>query len=259
MNYKIYQVDAFANKPFEGNPAAVVPLESWLDDMTLQNIAMENNLSETAFFVKENNEYHIRWFTPKDEVDMCGHATLASAYVIFNELGYELDELVFNSKSGKLTVTKEEDVFCMDFPLQSILKVDNQEQISRALGVEVKEVYKSMDFITVLESETDLQDLTPNFALLSELDLRGIAITSKSDEYDFVCRFFAPKFGINEDPITGSAYTQLVTYWSEVLNKREFYTKQISSRGGIVRCELKNERCIIKGKAVKYLEGTIKV
>ncbi len=259
MTLSIFQIDAFAKKPFEGNPAAIVPLKNWISDKIMQKIAMENNLSETAFFVQENNEYYIRWFTPTEEVDMCGHATLASAYVIFNELNFSKDEIVFNSKSGKLFIKKEDEKLSMDFPALKIEKHANKELFSKAIGIEVIEVYKAMDYIVIVDSEEELVNLEADFVLLTQLDLRGVIVTSKSKKYDFVCRFFAPKFGINEDPVTGSAYTQLVSYWSKVLNKNDFHTKQLSLRGGIVDCELQENRCIIKGSAVKYFEGQISI
>ena len=259
MTLSMFQIDAFAKKPFEGNPAAIVPLKNWISDKIMQKIAMENNLSETAFFVQENNEYYIRWFTPTEEVDMCGHATLASAYVIFNELNFSKDEIVFNSKSGKLFIKKEDEKLSMDFPALKIEKHANKELFSKAIGIEVIEVYKAMAYIVIVDSEEELVNLEPDFVLLTQLDLRGVIVTSKSKKYDFVCRFFAPKFGINEDPVTGSAYTQLVYYWSKVLNKNDFHTKQLSLRGGIVDCELQENRCIIKGSAVKYFEGQISI
>ena len=257
MELKIYQIDAFANKVFEGNPAAVVPLEKWLDDNILQFIANENNLSETAYIVPNETGYDIRWLTPMSEVDMCGHATLASAYVLFNELGIKDEKIIFDSKSGELIVQKEDEYFSMDFPAQSIEKIENIDEFKKIFGENVLEVYKSMDYIVVFDDEEIVTSLNPDMTLLKALDLRGVIVASKSKKYDFVCRFFAPKYGIDEDPVTGSAFTQLVTYWSEKLGKMSFDAKQVSPRGGDVICELKGDRCIIKGKAVKYLEGTI--
>jgi PhzF family phenazine biosynthesis protein len=259
MQLKIYQVDAFANKTFEGNPAAIVPLESWLDNTILQAIANENNLSETAYIVPNKKGYDIRWLTPTSEVDMCGHATLASAYVLFNELGYDKQKIYFDSKSGELIVQKEGDYLCMDFPAQSIEKIENIDKFKKIFGDNILEVYKSMDYIVVFKDEEIVKNLKPDISLLKSLDLRGVIITSKSSEYDFVCRFFAPNYGIEEDPVTGSAFTQLVTYWNKKLDKISFNAKQVSSRGGEVACDLQGDRCIIKGKAVKYLEGTIEI
>lgn len=259
MKLKIYQIDAFATKPFEGNPAAIVPLKKWLDDEILQNIAMENNLSETAYIVPTEKGYHIRWFTPLAEVDMCGHATLATAYLLFNDLNYKLDKIIFDSKSGELIVEKQDEYLSMNFPVQEIDKMEDFDSFQKIFGIVPLEVYKSMDYIVVFENEEDIINFKPDLELLKELDLRGVTITAKSKTYDFVCRFFAPNFGIDEDPVTGSAYTQLVNYWSKKLHKTSFSSKQVSPRGGEVLCELNGDRCIIKGKAVKYLEGTIEI
>jgi PhzF family phenazine biosynthesis protein len=256
---KIYQIDAFAKEVFEGNPAAVIPLDSWLDDALMQKIALENNLSETAFFVKENEKFHIRWFTPTSEVDMCGHATLASAFVLFEILNFQDTEIVFSSKSGDLHVKRDEGMFVMDFPVQEIISCDFLDAIFEAFEVKPKECYKAMDYLLVFENEEDIVDAKPNFEKLKNIDARGVIITAKSTKYDFVCRFFAPKYGIDEDPVTGSAFTQLVPYWSKVLNKNEFRAKQLSQRGGEVFCKLKNERVEIAGYGVKYLEGIIEV
>lgn len=259
MHLKLYQIDAFAKKIFEGNPAAVCPLDSWLDDELMQKIAMENNLCETAFFVKEGERYHIRWFTPIAEVDMCGHATLASAFVLFKILNYPNDEIVFDSKSGELRVKKEHDKFIMDFPAQEIAASAVPYAITEAFEIQPKECYKSMDYLLVFENEEDILNLKPNFQKLKNIDARGVIITSKSKEYDFVCRFFAPKIGIDEDPVTGAAFTQLVPYWSKVLDKKEFRAKQVSKRGGEVFCKLQGLRVEIAGYGVKYLEGAVEL
>ena len=257
MTLKIYQIDAFAKKVFEGNPAAICPLDKWLDDTLMQKIALENNLSETAFFVKEGEKFHIRWFTPTSEVDMCGHATLASAFVLFEILNYENDAIIFSSKSGDLVVKRDAELLVMDFPAQEILACGIPHAITEAFGVVPKECYKSMDYLVVFENEEDVLNAEPNFEKLKNIDARGVIITSKSKEYDFICRVFAPKYGINEDPVTGSAFTQLVPYWSEVLNKNEFKAKQVSQRGGELFCKLNGERVKISGYGIKYLEGII--
>ncbi|MFA6196297.1 MAG: PhzF family phenazine biosynthesis protein [Sulfurimonas sp.] len=259
MKLKIYQIDAFAKNVFEGNSAAVVPLESWLDDTVMQKIAMENNLSETVFFVQEGEKYNIRWFTPLSEVDICGHATLASAFVLFELLNYQNDEILFDSKSGALRVKKENDTFVMDFPSQEISACGVPHAISEAFELQPKECYKSMDYLLVFENEEDILSAKPNFSSLKNIDARGVIITSKSKEYDFVCRFFAPKYGIDEDPVTGSAFTQLVPYWSKVLGKNELKAKQVSQRGGEVFCKLNSDRVEIAGYGVKYLEGVIEI
>ncbi len=257
MNQKIYQIDAFATKTFEGNPAMICPMESWLSDELMQQIAEENNLSETAFFVKEDEVYYLRWFTPTSEVDMCGHATLASAYVLFECIGYKGKEIFFSTKSGILKVWKEENRYVMDFPIQAIKPCDISEQIEKAFGVKPIATFASMDYIVVFENEEDIYSAKPNLVLLKELDLRGVCICAKSKKYDFVTRFFAPKYGIDEDPVTGSAFTQLVSYWADELGKNVLSAKQVSVRGGEVYCVVKGDRLEISGEAVKYLEGII--
>lgn len=259
MQLKMYQIDAFAQNVFEGNPAAVVPLEAWLDDVMMQKIAMENNLSETVFFVKEGANYHIRWFTPISEVDMCGHATLASAFVLFEILNYPSDEIVFDSKSGELRVKKEDGKFVMDFPTQEIMMCAVPYAIAEAFEVQPKECYKSMDYLLIFENEEDILNAKPNFQKLKNINARGVIITSKSKEYDFVCRFFAPKIGIDEDPVTGAAFTQLIPYWSKILGKNIFRAKQISQRGGEVFCKLSGLRVEIAGYGVKYFEGVVEL
>ena len=259
MILKTYQIDAFATKVFEGNPAMVVPLKRWLDDDLMQKIAEENNLSETAFFVQKDELYELRWFTPKSEVDMCGHATLASAYVLFECLGYDKEEIDFATKSGHLKVHRDGKYFVMNFPVQEIKSSDKHQKIEEAFGIRPLAVFESMDYIVVFENEVDIINATPKLARLKELDLRGVCITSKSKKYDFVTRFFAPKYGIEEDPVTGSAFTQLVSYWQRVLGKDAFFAKQLSHRGGEVRCAIKGDRVEISSEAVKYLEGMIEV
>jgi PhzF family phenazine biosynthesis protein len=259
MKQKIYQVDAFANRLFEGNPAMVCPLEEWFRDELMQQIAAENNLSETAFFVKKDSKYHLRWFTPKSEVDMCGHATLATAYVLFECMNYNDETIIFETKSGDLMVQKEGESFVMDFPVQTIVPCNIAEQIEEAFGLKPIATFASMDYIVVFEDEKNILNAKPNLALLKELDLRGVCITSRSEKYDFVTRFFAPKYGIDEDPVTGSAFTQLVSYWSKKLEKKILYAKQLSSRGGEVHCELVDNRVKLSGKCIKYLEGEIEI
>lgn len=259
MELTLYQIDAFANKPFEGNPAAICPLDEWLSDEIMQSIATENNLSETAYFVKNNNGYHIRWFTPAHEVNLCGHATLASAYVIFNILESKEQEITFESKSGLLTVKRNNAWLQMDFPSQPPVRCEMPQQILEAFDETPVECLKSEDYIVVFENEETILNSKPKLSLLSELDLRGVAITSKSKKYDFVTRFFAPKYGINEDPVTGSAFTQLIPYWSNLLNKNSLNAKQVSNRGGEVECFHSGERVTISGKAVKYMVGTIEI
>lgn len=257
MQLTVYFIDAFATKPFEGNPAAVCFLDEWLPDELMQSIAAENNLSETAFLVKTSSGFYVRWFTPTNEVDLCGHATLASAFVLFNILGYEKQTILFQSKSGLLEVIRKNDFLEMDFPAQPASNCAIPEQLLRAFDDRPIECLKSQDYIVVFENEDIVLNAKPNMSLLAELDLRGVAITARGSEYDFVTRFFAPKYGINEDPVTGSAFTQLIPYWSKVLNKLEMTAKQVSKRGGEVGCFDLGNRVKISGKAVKYMVGTI--
>lgn len=259
MKLTLYQIDAFANKIFEGNPAVICPLDEWLPDELMQSIATENNLSETAFFVETSNGYHIRWFTPVYEVDLCGHATLASSYVIFNILGCEEKEISFESRSGLLSVKQNNDWLEMDFPSQPPVKCSTPEQILRAFDESPVECLQAEDYVVVFENEESILSANPNLLFLSELDLRGVAITSKSKSHDFITRFFAPKYGINEDPVTGSAFTQLIPYWSNKLNKQCLNAKQVSKRGGEVRCVYSGERVQISGKAAEYMVGIIEI
>ena len=257
MEIPLYQIDAFASRLFEGNPAAVCPLDAWLPDATMQSIAAENNLSETAFFVPKGDGFHIRWFTPLSEVDLCGHATLATSYVLFNILGYEKDKIKFASRSGMLAVTRDGDRLVMDFPAQPPVPCDIPKEIVAAFNLSPVECLKSEDLLVVFEHETDIEAASPDFELLKKLDVRGVIITAKSSRYDFVARFFAPKYGIPEDPVTGSAYTQLAPYWASKIGSKKFSVKQLSARGGELSCELIDDRVFISGKAIKYLEGKI--
>ncbi len=259
MTLKTYQIDAFASKVFEGNPAMVVPLDAWLDDALMQKIAQENNLSETAFFVREGTYFSLRWFTPKHEVDMCGHATLASAYVLFNFLEYEGTEILFQTKSGIVKAWNRESHIVMDFPIQRIQECEIPLALMVAFDAVPTQCYKAMDYILVFDNEADVKHANPDISKLKEVNLRGVCITAKSERYDFVTRFFAPKFGVEEDPVTGSAFTQLVGYWQGELDQDIFVAKQLSPRGGEVRCEIKGKRVEIAGKAVKYLEGIISI
>lgn len=259
MELSIYQIDAFASELFKGNPAAVCPLENWLPDELMQKIAGENNLSETAFFVPNENGFHIRWFTPTSEVDLCGHATLASAFVIFNILGYNQNIIEFESKSGLLKVIKDDDNLILDFPAQPPTPCDTPQEIINALNITPIECLQSEDLIVVLNDESDVQIVEPDFEELKKLGLRGVIITAQSKKYDFVARCFFPGLGIQEDPVTGSAYTQLAPYWATKLGKDLFNVKQLSSRGGELICELYKDRVLISGKAVKYMEGKINI
>lgn len=259
MKLDIYQIDAFAEKHFEGNPAAVIPLEKWLPDTVMQAIAEENNLAETAFFVSTKSGYHIRWFTPNKEVKLCGHATLASAYVLFNILGCKEKLLSFDSLSGELLVSKTNNLLTLDFPVQPPVSCSTPESLTIGLGKAPLECLKNDDYVAVFENEEALLSITPNHEALKKLDLRGVIVTAPSSEFDFIARFFAPKFGIPEDPVTGSAYTQLMPYWSGKLGKSQLQAKQVSSRGGKLLCELKGDRVLISGSAVTYMVGSIEI
>lgn len=259
MELSIYQIDAFAKKTFEGNPAAICPLDAWLPDEVLLSIAEENNLSETAYFIKTKTGYHIRWFTPTTEVDLCGHATLAAAFVIFNELGYKGNSISFESKSGILKVGKDNDLLIMDFPSQPPTTCELPTEIQQAFDVMPTECLKSEDYILVFNNENEVLNAAPKLEQLNNIDRRGVIITAPSENYDFVSRFFAPKYGIDEDPVTGSAHTQLAPYWANQLNQTKFHAKQVSKRGGELICELMGDRVTIAGHATKYLQGSIEI
>lgn len=254
----IYQVDAFNNAVFKGNPAAVCPLEKWISDDLMQAIAEENNLSETVFFVKDGNLFDIKWFTPTCEIDLCGHATLAAAHIIFSELNFKEKSLEFNSKSGKLTVTKSENWYTLNFPSEEIDEIETPILLKKALNVPVLKTFKGKwKLLAVLENEAAVKNLKPNFHLLTQLEFSGITVTAKGDSADFVSRFFAPKIGINEDPVTGSAHTLLIPYWAKKLDKAKLEAVQLSKRTGILKCEYLNDRVEISGQAVTYLKGQL--
>ncbi len=259
MKLDIYQIDAFAEKQFEGNPAAVVALDEWLPESVMQAIAEENNLAETAFFVPIKSGYHIRWFTPNKEVKLCGHATLASAYVLFNILGGQEEVLSFESLSGELLVSKADNLLTLNFPLQSPVVCNTPDSLVAGLGKEPLECLKHDDYVAVFENEEDVLNITPNHEALKQLDLRGVIVTAPSVEFDFIVRFFAPKLGVPEDPVTGSAYTQLMPYWSGKLGKPQLQAKQTSTRGGKIFCKLKDDRVLISGSAVTYMAGSIEI
>lgn len=254
---KIYQVDAFTDKAFGGNPAAVCPLEHWLSEEKMQKIAMENNLSETAFFLKEGEIFHIRWFTPELEIDLCGHATLASAHVIFNHLGYERNIIEFRYEGGVLFVEKEGFLLKMNFPSfesEETIAPDNIEEI---MGNQALEIYKARDLLLVYRSENEIRELNPDFAALTHLDVLGVIVTAPGEQVDFVSRFFAPAAGINEDPVTGSAHCMLIPFWAKRLKKNNLSALQLSKRVGTLYCENKGDRVVIAGNAVTFLEGEI--
>jgi PhzF family phenazine biosynthesis protein len=260
MKLTIYQVDAFTNKVFGGNPAAICPLEEWLDADLMQKIALENNLSETAYFVKKDDYYEIRWFTPTYEIDLCGHATLASAFVIFEILQAETDKIKFIShKSGELFVEKNGNVLTLDFPSRPVSPAEVPSGLIEAIGKQPKEVLKARDYFLVYENEQEILDISPDFTALLKIDAHGFIVTAKGDSSDFVSRFFAPEVGVFEDPVTGSAHCNLIPFWAERLGKTELFGKQISARGGELFCELRDDRVKIGGNAVLYLKGEIYV
>ena len=259
MKLPLYQVDAFAARAFEGNPAAVCPLPHWLPDAVLQAIAEENNLSETAFFVETADGYHLRWFTPVAEVDLCGHATLAAAHVIFLHLDSPESILRFHTRSGLLTVQRDGMQRVMDFPAQVPVACPTPPALTAGLRKTPLAVLAAADYIAVFSSEEEIRAITPDFAQLRRLDRRGVCITAPGDNADFVSRFFAPNYGIDEDPVTGSAHCQLMPYWSERLGKTRLCARQVSRRGGELRCELRGERVQLAGTAVTYLRGEIDI
>lgn len=259
MTVPIYQVDAFANEIFEGNPAAVCPLEDWLSDDIMQKIAMENNLSETAFFVEQGRSYRLRWFTPTTEVDLCGHATLASAHVLFEHLDYGDEVIQFESNSGELKVRRQDDKLIMNFPASALNKAAPPSFLVEAIGVPVQELYRDTDYLYVVETEEEVRNLKPNIPLLEKADVRGIIVTAPAKEVDFVSRFFAPAAGVDEDPVTGSAHTMLTPYWSNRLGKEELVGRQVSRRGGTVYCRQMNERVELAGTAKTFLKGEIHI
>lgn len=257
MKLKLYQVDAFTEKLFGGNPAAVCPLDRWLDDELLQNIAAENNLSETAFFVKTDKGYQLRWFTPTVEVDLCGHATLAAAYILFNVLKIEETSIAFNSLSGQLFVAKSGELITLDFPSGNSVKIETTAKHLNCINTSPLEVYQAKKMMFILRDESEVRNAVPNFEEIIKLETDGLIITAKGNDVDFVSRYFAPHAGIPEDPVTGSAHTILTPHWSNKLNKKKLIALQVSGRGGSLICEDCNDRVKISGNAVLYSEGEI--
>jgi len=262
MNLSIYQVDAFTRKTFGGNPAAVCPLTEWLADETMLKIAAENNLSETAFFVKKDEHYEIRWFTPTIEIDLCGHATLAASHVIFNCLNLEEREIKFySSKSGNLSVEKQDDILVLDFPKYDLSEIEVADDLVAAVGKTPKQVWKTQGNMAMLlfETEDDVKNLQPDMSALSRLKYHEIIVTAKGTDSDFVSRLFAPRIGIPEDPVTGATHCSLIPYWAQQLGKEKLHARQLSKRGGELFCELAGERVKIGGNATLYLKGEIYV
>ncbi|MCL2261413.1 MAG: PhzF family phenazine biosynthesis protein [Fibromonadales bacterium] len=263
MDY--YVIDVFAEKLFKGNPAGVCLLEQWIDDEKLQNIASENNLSETAFLVKRDGYYDLRWFTPAVEIDLCGHATIASAFVLLKFYETNIDEIKFKTMSGIMKVTKKSDIFYLDFPARKAHKTVDYKTFDESFSCNNNGIYKAVDFLVVFDNETQIRNIKINFSALKKIkeeakmesDSFGIIITAKGDNCDFVSRFFAPNAGIDEDPVTGRAHCTLIPYWAERLGKIKMKALQLSKRGGEIDCEHLGERVLIGGKAVLYLKGNI--
>lgn len=261
MKQKIYQIDAFTNKLFSGNPAAVCPLDQWLSDDIMLNIAAENNLAETAFYVKKDNKVEIRWFTPLVEVDLCGHATLATAFVLFNHENYTGNTIEFYSpRSGTLTVVKNGEFLTLNFPTDKFEEVVISDEIIKCFNLKPKSAFKGKtDYLFVFENEVDIINIKPAFYEILKLNVRGVIISAKGNGVDFVSRFFAPQVGVNEDPVTGSAHTTLIPYWAKQLNKVELTAIQLSKRTGHLQCKFLNDRVEISGQGKLYLTGEINI
>lgn len=261
MKLRIYQIDAFTSKLFSGNPAAVCPLTEWLPNETLQNIAAENNLAETAYFVKKGNQYEIRWFTPTVEVDLCGHATLASAKVLYDFENYKEDEIEFFSpRSGVLKVTRTGDKLTLDFPSDKFERIELSPEMVACFNCQPFEAYRGKtDLMLVFNTEEQIRKIIPDFTAMMKIRLRGIIVTAPGTESDFVSRFFGPQSGINEDPVTGSAHTTLTPYWAKKTGKSELTAIQLSARKGFLECAYLGDRVKISGRGVTYLQGEITV
>jgi PhzF family phenazine biosynthesis protein len=259
MTIPIYQADAFTSQLYGGNPAAVCPLTEWLPDETMQKIAAENNLAETAFFVKTHEGYHLRWFTPELEIDLCGHATLATAHILFTELGHAGPAIHFTTEqAGTLIVTRNGDRYTLDFPSRPPYPVELPEGLIAALGGKSPlHILRSRDFFLVYEDEQDILDIVPDHSALAKIDAIGIIVTAPGNSVDFVSRFFAPAAGVPEDPVTGSAHCNLIPYWAEQLGKNQLHAYQLSARKGELWCEHKGDRALMSGNAVTYLKGEI--
>lgn len=259
MRIRIFQLDAFADQLFSGNPAAVCPLDQWLPDDLMQKIAAENNLSETAFFVGADGRYDLRWFTPLAEVDLCGHATLASAAIVLEELEPQRSRVEFDTRSGRLSVRRQDKQFIMDFPAQAPRPAVAPPTLLRGMGRAPEIVLASQDYFLVYSSQSEIEALAPDLSALKDIPLRGVIVTAPGDMVDFVSRFFGPKVGIDEDPVTGSAHCALAPYWAERIGKKQLIGRQLSSRGGTVVCGIEGERVSLSGKCARYLEGSLRI
>jgi PhzF family phenazine biosynthesis protein len=260
MKLRYYQVDAFTDRLFGGNPAGVCPLSEWLPAETMQKIAQENNQAETAFYVRGGSRHAIRWFTPAVEVDLCGHATLAASHVIFNIEGFSGPRIEFDSRSGLLSVRRDGERLTLDFPADEFASVEAPELLMRGLGAAPAEAFKGKtDYLLVFDSAEAVAGMKPDFGLLARVPARGVIVTARGRETDFVSRFFGPQVGIDEDPVTGSAHTTLTPYWAERLGKAELTAAQLSKRGGRLWCKLVGSRVEISGQARTYLRGEIDI
>ena len=257
---KYFVVDAFAEKVFGGNPPGVCVLEKPLDAELMQTIAKENNLSETAFVYPEKDYYCLRWFTPADEIDLCGHATLGTAYVISNFVEKDTKIMKFHTKSGVLTVEKKGDLFEMDFPSRMPEKIDTIEKVAEVIGIRPMETHLSRDLVVVLQNEEQVKNIQPDFVKMKQLGIGlGVIVTAKGEREDFVSRYFAPELGVNEDPVTGSSHSTLIPFWSERLKKQKMVARQLSQRGGILYCENAGQRVKVSGSAVLYMIGELQI
>lgn len=259
MKLPIYQIDAFTSRMFSGNPAAVVLLDAWLPDDTLRAIAAENNLSETAFVIPQGEVMPLRWFTPTVEVDLCGHATLATADVLFRHTFPSANSLTFSTLGGNLTVSRNEGVLSMDFPAWPGKPVEITDKLVSSLGIRPRELYLARDLLVIFETEAEIRNYQPDFQRLATLDVFAVIISAPGNTVDYVYRFFAPRKGVPEDPVTGSANCTLVPYWAAQLGRTELVANQLSARGGELRCALRSDRVLISGRAVEYLRGEITV
>jgi PhzF family phenazine biosynthesis protein len=257
LKIPVYQVDAFASRVFSGNPAAVCPLKKWLPDEQMQAIAAENNLANTAFFVPNLDGYDLRWFTPKVEVELCGHATLATAFIIFHDLAPAAKSVRFETKSGALIVTRDGDLLSLDFPSRPAVECELVQELVSALGAQPEAILTARDYLAVYASEDEVRKLAPDLAQVAQLDRFGVIVTAPGKQVDFVSRFFAPAKGVPEDSVTGSAHCTLIPYWGKRLGKKKLHAQQVSARGGELWCEDRGERVTISGKAVRFLEGSI--
>ena len=259
MKLPIFQIDAFTEKVFIGNPACVVPLENWLEDNILLKIAQENAVAETAFFVRKGKNYHLRWFTPDIEMDLCGHATLASAHCIISELKLESEKVIFETVSGELEVSIKNESYLMDLPRRDPISATLPNEIKNALNIQPKKILKARDYMLVYENQKEIEDIVIDTEVFDQININpgGVIVTAKGNNCDFVSRFFTPQATILEDPVTGSAHCTLTPYWSKILKKTKMNAKQISKRKGELICELKKNRVKISGKAKTYLKGHI--